>query len=392
MQPISATSAPTTVAPDPNDLPFAPGWVGYLGFETVRELDRVRDPRVRPAARLPLARLQYFPCVVVLDHADGRAWHIGEAPSAADWRARWNQQARAPSAPRAAPPRLRARLTQPIAAYRAMIAEALEYIRAGDIYQVNLAHRIELESIDGAPLDPWALYDALRHRHPAPRGGVIAWPGGAVVSVSPELFLSHQRGLVTTRPIKGTRPRTGDADADARRKAELLASGKEAAELAMIVDLHRNDLGRMCETDTVRVVHPRRVEEHSSVLHTVADITGRLRSDRTPIELLSACFPAGSVSGVPKLRALEIIDELEPEPRGAYCGAIGALGVTGAMSFNVAIRTLQITGARADLWVGGGIVADSDPEQEFAETLAKARGILRALGCEIPDGLNEAEE
>jgi para-aminobenzoate synthetase component 1 len=217
-------------------------------------------------------------------------------------------------------------------------------------------------------------------------GAFMQWPGGAIASVSPELFLQLRGREVLTRPIKGTRSRTGNPVVDAKQQRELLASQKEAAELAMIVDLHRNDLGRVCEYGSVRVAHARRIEGHPSVFHTVADVTGRLEAGRDALDLLMACFPAGSVSGVPKIRALEIIGELESVARGAYTGAIGQLCLNGEAAFSVAIRTLQLSGGRGYLHVGGGIVAESDPAAEYAETLAKAAGILRSFGLATPQG------
>ncbi len=267
-------------------------------------------------------------------------------------------------------------------AYERMIGRALEYIAAGDVYQVNLAQRLRLEGIG----DAWALHAAVRRSNPAPYAALLSWDGGAVASFSPELFLQVRGGRVLTRPIKGTRPRTGHGAEDEAWRRELLGSAKEAAELAMIIDLHRNDLGRVCEYGSVRVVHPRRVEAHPTVFHTVADVEGRLRPECDGLDLLRACFPAGSVTGVPKIRALEIIDELEPAARGVYTGAIGVLGLDGQMTFNVAIRTLQMRGEAATLYVGGGIVADSEPAAEYEETLAKARGILAGIAAEETEG------
>jgi para-aminobenzoate synthetase component 1 len=195
-------------------------------------------------------------------------------------------------------------------------------------------------------------------------------------------MLEVRGAALRTSPIKGTRRRTGDEATDRAAVRELLASPKEAAELAMIVDLHRNDVGRVCQSGTVEVASPRRVEAHPTVFHTVADVVGSLRPECDAIDALAACFPAGSISGVPKIRALEIIHELEPTPRGAYCGAVGWLGLDGSATFNVGIRTVQFSGDQAVVHGGGGIVADSDPRAEYIETLDKIRGILRGLGVE----------
>lgn len=354
---------------------LSPGWVGYIGFEMARQLERLPASR-REDLGVPLLRLALFDRGIVLDHVERRAFGVrapgvdGERDADREWLERWNDAAAAKHGQTRVTACCRPEVER--ADHERRVARAIEYIRAGDIYQVNLAQRFRLDGI-GAPL---AVYGAIRRSNPAPYAALLSWKDGAVASVSPELFLRLRAGAVRTRPIKGTRPRTGDPERDAAFRHELVTSAKEAAELTMIVDLHRNDLGRVCAFGSVRVEHPRRVEAHPTVLHTVADITGRLAPGRDGLDLLRACFPAGSISGVPKIRALEIIDELEPVARGVYTGAIGGLGLDGQMTFNVAIRTLQIRGAAATLYVGGGIVADSDPAAEYEETLAKARGIL----------------
>jgi para-aminobenzoate synthetase component 1 len=366
----------------PSEAP-APGWVGYVGYEAARQLERL-PATTRDDLGLPLARLALFDQAVVLDHSRAAAWVVGTplvaqalsvAPSSLENIVdRWTVAARATLIPAPCAAAQVERTSRSL--HEARVQRALEYIAAGDIYQVNLAHRLTLRGLD----DPLAVFAALRRINPAPYAALLRWRGGAVVSVSPELFLKLVGRAVLTSPIKGTRPRTGDGVLDAIRRQALLDSEKDAAELAMIVDLHRNDLGRVCEYGSVRVAGPRRVEAHPTVYHTLADVTGTLRLDCDGIDLLAACFPAGSVTGAPKIRAMEIIDELEPACRGAYTGAIGRLGLDGGMSFNVAIRTLQVRETKATLHIGGGIVADSDPAEEYEETLAKGRGILAALG------------
>ncbi len=372
-------------------LGLGPGWIGFVGFEAAGLLERLPQPRPDARGTL-LARLGLFDRVVVLEHATGRAWQVtARGVRAALGLPESDLDAEADPTPRAAarpPPAgtpCRATFDWPRPAYEAAVRRAIDYIAAGDIYQVNLAQRLTLRRSDGCDFDPLEAYHRLRAANPAPYGALLRWPGGAIVSVSPELFLHLGGDRVRTSPIKGTRPRTGDAAEDAAHRHDLLTSAKEAAELAMIVDLHRNDLGRVCAYGSVQVAEPRRIEAHPTVFHTAADITGRLAAGRDGLDLLAACFPAGSISGVPKIRALAIIRELEPCARGAYTGAIGALGLDGRMTWNVAIRTLQIAGPAATLYVGGGIVADSDPAAEYAETLAKARGILRGLDAELPE-------
>ncbi|MCK4602830.1 MAG: anthranilate synthase component I family protein, partial [Phycisphaerae bacterium] len=201
----------------------------------------------------------------------------------------------------------------------------------------------------------------------------------AVVSSSPELFLRLRGDRVITRPIKGTRPRVGSPEADEAAKADLLASPKDNAELAMIIDLLRNDLGRVCSFGSVRVTEPCRLETHPTVFHLVGTVEGRLRDGVGPAELLRATFPGGSITGAPKIRAMEIIDELEPSARGVYTGCIGHVGADGACEWNIAIRTIVCDGGEAYVQVGGGIVADSSPDGEYDETLDKARAMLEAI-------------
>ena len=269
------------------------------------------------------------------------------------------------------------------AAFRAAVARAVEYIRAGDVFQVNLAQRFRVHG-DFAGVD---LPSLIADVNPSWYAADLACERGRIVGNSPELFLDVEprpdgSRRVTTRPIKGTRPHTADP-------ADLLASAKDAAELNMIVDLQRNDLGRVCEVGSVGVTEPRHVEDHGSVLHGVAGVAGTLREDVTFDELIAATFPPGSVTGCPKVRAMQIIDELEPVPRGPYCGAVGFVSDTGHVALNVAIRTLLVTPHHPhhlDLHVGAGIVADSDPHAEHDETIDKAAALLRVLGVD-PDGL-----
>ena len=254
----------------------------------------------------------------------------------------------------------------------------LDYIAAGDVFQINLSH--ELRVACGRPAAD--VYARLRHRAPAAYGALIDAGDFAVVSNSPELFLrATPDRRVVTEPIKGTRPR-GPGMA-----AELLASEKDAAELNMIVDLERNDLGRVCELGSVRVAGGRRVVEHPTIVHATATVAGTLRRGVGLVELLAATFPGGSVTGAPKIRATQIIADLERRPRGPYCGAIGHLDPDGTTQLNLAIRTMTLAGGTAAVPVGGGVVADSTPAGEWDETLVKARALLAALGVAdaVPD-------
>jgi anthranilate/para-aminobenzoate synthase component I len=274
--------------------------------------------------------------------------------------------------------------------YEAMVRRAQEYIGSGDIYQVNLAHRFS-GRWSGAPGQALGFYARLRECSPAPYAALLCAEGRFIASSSPELFLQMDGREVVTRPIKGTRARAGDAVADLAAARELGASPKERAELVMITDLERNDLGQVCEYGTVEVRELLKIERFAQVHHMVSTVAGRLRPGVTHLDSLRACFPGGSVTGAPKKRAREIIAELEPAKRGLYTGAIGCLGYDGRGAFNIAIRTAVLEpDGTAHFHTGAGIVADSDPRREWEETMWKASGILRAAGrdagqaCDLP--------
>jgi aminodeoxychorismate synthase component I len=255
------------------------------------------------------------------------------------------------------------------------VERAKEWIAAGDIYQVNLSQSFEAE-VTGGSL--FGLYEALRDHSPAPMAAWLSLGGREVLSSSPETFLRISGRVMETRPIKGTRPRYADADEDTRSAYELQTSAKEISELVMITDLLRNDIGQVCEFGSVEVTDLLRLESLAQVHHLVSTVKGTLREGTDAIDAMAACFPGGSITGAPKKRAMEIIAELEGVPRGLYCGAIGCFGFNGESVFNIAIRTLVREGDRLTYHVGAGIVADSDPQKEFEETLHKAAGIRRA--------------
>jgi aminodeoxychorismate synthase component I len=258
--------------------------------------------------------------------------------------------------------------------YLRMARRAQEYVAAGDIYQVCLAHRFS------APFggDPWPLYLALREASPAPHSAFLHLGDESVLSSSPECFLKMSGRRISTRPIKGTRPRKRDPEEDEREAFELKTSPKEIAELVMITDLERNDLGSICEYGSVSATQLLHLERYAQVFHLVSTVEGELRQDISQVGAMAACFPGGSISGAPKKRALEIIRELEPVPRDLFTGAIGYFGYNGESQFNIAIRTVVIRDGEASFHVGAGITADSDPEKEWEETLHKAAGILQA--------------
>jgi para-aminobenzoate synthetase component 1 len=260
--------------------------------------------------------------------------------------------------------------------YLNAVRRAVEYIHAGDCFQVNLSQRL----LHKENIHPLALYRRLRERNPAPFAGYFGLGDFVIASASPERFLRVENSEVETRPIKGTRPRGATPEEDRRQIDDLMHSAKDRSENVMIVDLLRNDLGRVCGYGSIRVPTVCRLETYEHVHHLVSEVRGRLRPGMGPVDLLRAAFPGGSVTGAPKVRAMEIIAELEPTARGPYCGSLGYIGFDGSMDTNILIRTFTIGRGWMQFPVGGGVVADSDPEDEYAETLHKAEGMLRALG------------
>jgi para-aminobenzoate synthetase component 1 len=259
--------------------------------------------------------------------------------------------------------------------YLKAVATAREYICAGDIFQVNLSQRFETS----LNIPSYELYRRLRRINPAPFASYLNFDGVSVVGASPERFLKVRGDRVETRPIKGTRPRGKSPEEDRLLAEELLSSVKDKAENVMIVDLERNDIGRVCCCGTVQVTELAALETYPTVFHLTSTVEGKLRPDKDRIDLLKAAFPGGSITGAPKVRAMEIIDELEPTRRSVYTGAIGYLDFSGEMDLNIVIRTFLIKGTKAYFQVGGGIVYDSEPETEYMETLDKARALIQAL-------------
>jgi len=256
-----------------------------------------------------------------------------------------------------------------------MVRRAKEYIHKGDILQVVLSQRLYTQ-LKG---DPFDLYRALRRINPSPYMFYLKFGNLKVAGSSPEVLVKVENGVVTTRPLAGTRRRGVDEEEDRRLEEELLADPKERAEHVMLVDLGRNDIGRICDYGTVRVTEQMAIERYSHVMHIVSNVEGRVRSDVSALDVLGACFPAGTVSGAPKVRAMEIIDELEKEARGIYAGAVGYIDFSGNLDSCIAIRTIVIKGDKAYIQVGAGIVADSKPALEYQETLNKAKALLKAV-------------
>jgi para-aminobenzoate synthetase component 1 len=383
--------------PGRRDGPYVPGWIGYLGYELGRHVERLPGRACRDS-RLDDLRLAFFDALAVYDAAD-HTWRLAElqfddpppgAGQAASTLLEAVQNAQHRAAPLEEPPPVGGDDPEalPLAAarsnfthqqYEQAVARAIDYIAAGDIFQVNLSQRWVVQPCPPA----LAIYRALRRRNPAWYAAYLQFRCAgrrcAIASSSPELFLRLRDGQVTTRPIKGTRGRTGRAEEDRAAAADLWSSPKDNAELAMIIDLLRNDLGRVCRYGSIRVTEPRALEAHPTVFHLVGTVEGRLREGVGPAELLRATFPGGSITGAPKIRAMEIIDELENLARGVYAGCVGIVGADGNGEWNIAIRTVVCDGGRALVQAGGGIVADSQPAAEYYETLDKARAMLEAI-------------
>ena len=383
---------------DEVDLPFPlGGCFGYWGYDLKNFVEPKLPQRAVPDLELPDCQVGFYDSLVGFDHRLGRTWIIATGLDVEGSRSEertqkqlnfWRERLGTNFEPVLSPRLRRARSDSPgvppasrvtsnfsRSAFLAAVGQAQRYIRAGDIYQVNLAHRLAVTSWISA----WNLYQRLATVSPAPFAAFLDGGEFQVVSSSPESFLRMNGAHIQTRPIKGTRPRSGDPTRDAQLSYELQTSSKEMAELVMIIDLLRNDLGRVCEFGTVQVPELVRLERYSQVQHLVATIEGRLRPEVTHLAALAACFPGGSVTGAPKIRAMEIIDELEPIARGPYTGALGYLGFNRESQVSIAIRTAVQKEGRTYFHVGAGIVADSIASDEYEETLAKAKGFFEAL-------------
>ncbi len=362
-------------ARDPGPFPLAPGGaVGYLAYDLFPQLEDLPQ-RARDDLGMPDLFLSLYDRVACFDHRTGEAWEAlsdwGQPRSERPWAAA-DPLPEIPKAPAGAPA-LSATFTRD--GYRRAILAAKEKIAAGDLYQVNLSQRFTAPY----PGDPFAFYRRLRRASPAPFGAALFPDGFAVLSNSPERYLRIDGDRIETRPIKGTRPRGRTAEEDRRLAEELRASVKDRAEHVMIVDLERNDLGRVCAYTTVHVPEFEVVESYANVHHLVSTVAGRVHPSRDAVACVRNSFPGGSITGAPKVRAIQVIDELEPTARGVYCGSVGYLDFAGRVDLNIAIRTAIYREGQLHFQVGGGIVADSDPDQEYEETLTKAQSFLKAL-------------
>jgi anthranilate synthase component I len=361
----------------PSGLPFTGGWAVFFSYEMAQEV----EPRLRlPRARLPWRAFALrVPCALVHDRARQRVIAVAEA-DASD---RLDQlEADAQQATREGDGtdegfRVKSIVEEDPEIHLERVRRGKEYIRAGDIYQTNLSRpwHVELE----ADPDIAALYNRLCTTNPAPFAALAQWRGASIISSSPERLIRIEGRRVDTRPIAGTRPRSRRPGDDVVEMTALAAHPKERAEHIMLIDLERNDLGRVCEAGTVHVDELMTIESYAHVHHIVSNVSGLLRADVTPIEAVRAVFPGGTITGVPKFRCMQIIAELEGVGRGAYTGSLGYLSRNGTMDLNILIRTLTLVGDQIELRAGGGIVADSEPQRELAETRAKARGLLAAF-------------
>ena len=360
------------------DLPFAGGWFVFLAYELAGTI----EPSVtglNSDRTLPVAMAVRCPAALIRDHVDRCTYLICETPRASELVPQMRQDLTADAL---ADQRLVSCAVEEDASERflAGVERVLQYIRAGDVFQVNLS-RAWRATLHGN-VSAHALYSALRASNPAPFAGLMTLPGGrAVLSSSPERLIEVRRGMVSTRPIAGTYPRSDDPGQDYAWSRELLAHPKERAEHVMLIDLERNDLGRVCRPGSMQVSELMALESYRHVHHIVSEVRGRLRADVKPGEVIRAVFPGGTITGCPKVRCMQIIAELEQAARGAYTGSMGYLNRDGSMDLNILIRTMVQDGRQVRLRAGAGVVADSRPERELAETRAKARGMLAALGA-----------
>jgi para-aminobenzoate synthetase component 1 len=387
---------------NPTALPFVGGAVGYLSYDLGHFIEKLPSKAVDDL-QLPECYLAFYDAAAIFDHLEGKAYvaATGFPEKRSDWQKRAEARLEKMKRTVAQAPRLEedktSYLDQPISEsvnlrsnftherYLEAVERAREYIKAGDIFQVNLSQRFQADM----PLPPYELYRRLRKINPAPFASYLNFDGVTAVSASPERFLRLRGDRVETRPIKGTRPRGKDSPKDEALAKELVNSFKDKAEHVMIVDLERNDIGRVCRFGTVRVSELMALEKYATVFHLTSTVEGRLRPGKNAIDLLKATFPGGSISGAPKVRAMEIIDELEPTRRSVYTGSIGYLSFDGGLDLNIVIRTILVKEGKAYFQVGGAVVYDSDPESEYVETLDKAKALIQALSM-VPQLVSEA--
>ncbi len=362
-------------------LPFYGGWFVFIAYETVAEIEPVIDlpqpDNIGSEGLFPVAYAQRCPAAVIIDHNENTAWLVAEESSLLD---EMLVDLKSAQISHSTPTLPDFKLTVDAdERYLCAVEAAIEYILAGDVFQVNLSRAWNIRAEQAIP-ESMAVLEALQKNNPAPFAGLSLFRGQAIISSSPERLLEIRGDLVQTRPIAGTRPRCSTAEGDRALLEELITNPKERAEHIMLIDLERNDLGRVCETGSVEVDELMVIEQHPHVHHIVSNIRGRLRPQYSPIDAIRAVFPGGTITGCPKIRCMQIIAELEGCRRGVYTGSMGYLGRNGNLDMNILIRSLFQQGKKLVFRTGGGIVADSDPEAELRETEAKAKGLLISLG------------
>lgn len=365
-------------APVPG-LPFAGGAIGYFSYDLGRRFERI-EALAADDLDMPDLAVGFYDWAVVVDHHAKQSWLVGQGKDPKTF-AQWDRLL-ALVEPALAKPRppfhvlssVRSNLDRD--AYARAFHSVKRNIRLGNCYQVNLTQRFSAR----ASGDAWEAYLLLREFNPAPYAAYLDFPGGRILSSSPERFLRVDcGGLVETKPIKGTRPRSIEPEADRVLAERLRSSEKDRAENVMIVDLLRNDLGKSCVPGSIRATRLFDIESYASVHHLVSTVTGQLAPDRSRLDLLRGCFPGGSITGAPKRSAMQLIERIEPHRRGVYCGSVGYIGFDGGMDLNIAIRTLVAREGSIHGWAGGGIVADSELEAEYQESLDKAAALLAVL-------------
>jgi anthranilate synthase component I len=359
-----------------SELPFRGGWFLYLGYELMREI----EPTLRAAlpASGVVAEAIRMPAAIVRCCKTGQAWIVAEPGQGHLAQRMLADVLNRPPLPSSRGLVIEAAVTEEASErFLYAVETALEHIGAGDIYQANLSRLWQARL--SATTRPHDIYRRLSRANAAPFAAIADLGHGTIVSSSPERLIEIRHGMISTRPIAGTRPRSSDVELDLRLARQLCADPKERAEHTMLIDLERNDLGRVCEAGTVEVDELMTVESYAHVHHIVSNVRGKLRDDVTPTQAIAAVFPGGTITGCPKLRCMEIIGALEGTPRHAYTGSIGYLNRDGSLDLNILIRTLQIRGSQLSFRAGAGIVADSDPHRELEETRAKARGLVAAL-------------
>ena len=358
------------------ELPFNGGAIGYFSYDLARRLEKL--PIIASdAEQIADMAIGIYTWAVIVDHHQQQSYLVGYADSDAQWQELIEQFSVLKTSESETPFSVTSAITSNMdeSTYATAFKKIKQYLKEGDCYQVNLAQRF-VANCTGAP---WTAYLKLRALNTAPFSCYLNLPNVQVLSSSPERFLKVTQRLVQTKPIKGTRPRKTDIFEDEQQKQSLQNSDKDKSENLMIVDLLRNDIGKTCKKGSVKVPLIFNVESYATVHHLVSTVTGVLEDDQHALDLLKTCFPGGSITGAPKIRSMEIIEELEPNRRGVYCGAIGYIGFNGNMDTNIAIRTLVHSNDTIRFWAGGGIVNDSEMADEYQESFDKAKALLDLL-------------